>query len=38
MSIRAFRPAKSYENRSELTYATARSGEVENAMEKLRPI
>jgi len=32
------RPANSYENGSELKYATARSGEVDNAMEKPRPI
>ena len=31
-------PANSYENGSELIYATARSGEVDNAMEKPRPI
>jgi hypothetical protein len=38
LSIRAFRPAKSYENRSELIYAAARSGEVDDAMDKPRPI
>jgi len=32
------RPANSYENGSELIYAAARSGEVDNAMEKPRPI
>src|SRR6516162_11719701 len=32
------RPANSYENGSELTYAVARSGEIDDAMEKPRPI
>ena len=32
------RPAKSYENRSELIYVAARSCEIDNAMEKPRPI
>src|SRR5215471_5433725 len=32
------RPANSYENGSELIYAAARSGEVDDAMEKPRPI
>jgi len=32
------RPAKSYENRSELRYAAARGGEIDDAMDKPRPI
>src|SRR5215831_12763721 len=32
------RPANSYENGSELIYAAARSGEIDDAMEKPRPI
>src|SRR5205809_7253037 len=32
------RPAKSYENRSELRYAAARGGETDDAMDKPRPI
>jgi hypothetical protein len=32
------RPAKSYENGSELKYAGARGGEIDDAMEKPRPI
>jgi hypothetical protein len=32
------RPAKSYENGSELKYAAARGGEIDDAMEKPRPI
>ena len=38
LSTRAVRPAKSYENRSELIYAAVRSGEVDDAMDKPRPI
>jgi hypothetical protein len=32
------RPAKSYENRSELIYVAARSGKIDDAMDKPRPI